>query len=268
MAIEEKKLADIFKDYDEIVAVYLFGSQVKGNADKFSDYDFAVLLDDKPYKDGKLQLMGELITDAFSVVGQDKADVVDLSEAPIWFQQVVIKSGKVILEKSKEKRLHYENELKQECLKEGVPEYVEDGKMRKIDIQVHIDTIEENLKNLSYIAEKYSLEELKENKIYLDGAVREIQTSIESLIDISRYIMRHLRLSQAEEYWQIPVILADAGYIEERDVNIYSEMIRFRNLVVHYYYKVNPEDVYRIITQELYDIRKWLETLLKIVEGS
>jgi uncharacterized protein YutE (UPF0331/DUF86 family)/predicted nucleotidyltransferase len=267
MAIEEKRLADIFKDYDEIVAVYLFGSQVKGNADKFSDYDFAVLLDDKPNKDDKLQLMGELITDAFSVVGQDKADVVDLSEAPIWFQQVVVKSGKVILEKSKEKRLHYENELKQECLKEGVPEYVEDGKMRKIDIQVHIDAINDNLVDLENMKEM-SYEELKNNRMYLNGSVRMIQTSIEALMDISRYVMRHLRLKQAEEYWQIPVILADAGYIEERDSNIYSEMIRFRNLVVHYYYKVNPEDVYRIITQELYDIRKWLETLLKIVEGS
>jgi uncharacterized protein YutE (UPF0331/DUF86 family)/predicted nucleotidyltransferase len=266
MAVEEKKLADIFKDHEGIIAVYLFGSQIKGNTDKFSDYDFAVLLDDKSYKDKRLNLLGELITDAFSVVGQDKADVVDLSKAPLWFQQVVIKSGKVILERSKEKRLHYEDELIQECLKEGLPEYVEDGRMKKIDIQVHLDTIEENLENLDYLGQKFSLEDLKEHKIYLDGAVREIQTSIEALMDISRYVMRNLRLPQAEEYWQIPVILSDAGYIEKSDSEIYSEMVRFRNLVVHHYYKVNPQDVYKIITEELYDIRKWRDTLLNLIE--
>ena len=265
MAVEEKKLADIFKDHEGIIAVYLFGSQIRGDTDKFSDYDFAVLLDDKSYKDKRLNLLGELITDAFSVVGQDKADVVDLSKAPLWFQQVVIRSGKVILDRSKEKRLHYEDESMQECLKEGVPEYVEDGRMKKVDIQVHLDTINDNLKDLEGMKEM-SYEELRDNRIYLNGAVRMIQTSIESLMDISRYVMRNLRLPQAEEYWQIPVILSDAGYIEKSDSDIYAEMIRFRNLVVYYYYKVNPQDVYKIITEELYDIRKWRDTLLNLIE--
>jgi len=41
-AIHENKLAEIFLNHSEIIAVYLFGSQVKGKTDRFSDYDLAV----------------------------------------------------------------------------------------------------------------------------------------------------------------------------------------------------------------------------------
>jgi predicted nucleotidyltransferase len=124
--IQEDQLAEIFKGYDKIVSVYLFGSQVKGNADKFSDYDFAVLFEERPKV--KWDTLGDLLCRAFSVVGQDKADVVDLASEPLWFQQEVVKSGKIIYEVSEEKRLSYESELENKCLEEGVPQYVEDGR--------------------------------------------------------------------------------------------------------------------------------------------
>jgi len=263
LSVQENKLAEIFKDHDKIIAVYLFGSRVNGNTDKFSDYDFAVLFDESQ-KD-RWNTVGDLLCKAFSVVGQDKADVVDLSNQPLWFQQVVVKSGKIIYETSENKRLFYERELVIKCLEEGVSEYVEDGRMRKQDVQINFETIEENLKMLEQIR-KFDYQEFLSDGRNRPATLYGLQISIESLADISRYVIRSIKLPIAEEYWQIPMILSDAGYIDPNDAEIYVQMVRFRNLVVHHYYKANPEEIYKILTENLSDIQCWRDKLLGIIE--
>jgi uncharacterized protein YutE (UPF0331/DUF86 family)/predicted nucleotidyltransferase len=285
MNIDEKELVKIFKETDGIVATYFFGSQVKGKTDHFSDFDFAVLFKDGWRRDDRWNITGDLLCKAFSVVGQDKADVVDLSEVPIWFQQVVVKTGRVIYETDREERMKYERELMLRCLTEGLPEYVEDGKMKKQDVssavyfvnrQINFDTIEENLGMLETLS-RFNHDEFMADFRNFQSAVHLLQTSIEALADISRYVIRSLSLPPAQEYWQIPMVLSDAGYIDPKDAEVYVKMfasltdafglrVRFRNLVVHHYYRVNPEDIYRIVTKELDYIRRWRDTLLKIIE--
>ncbi|MEK7396769.1 MAG: HepT-like ribonuclease domain-containing protein [Candidatus Poribacteria bacterium] len=265
IAIEEDQLAEIFKGYEKIVSVYLFGSQVKGNADKFSDYDFAVLFEERPKV--KWDTLGDLLCRAFSVVGQDKADVVDLIDQPLWFQQEIVESGKIIYEVSEEKRLSYERELAIKCLEEGVPEYVEDGRMRKQDVKIHFDTIDENMKMLEQMR-KLSYQEFISDFRNFPASIYCLQTSIEALADISRYVIRCLSLPTPEEYWQIHKTLSDAGYIQGEDAEIYVEMVRFRNRVVHFYYKATPEEIYKILTEDLSDIRNWRDTLLEIIESN
>ena len=264
MNIDEEKFSKIFKGRDRIVAVYLFGSQVRGKTDIFSDFDFAVLFEDGWRRDDRWNIVGDLLCEAFSVVGQDKADVVDLSNQPLWFQQVVVKTGKIIYEVSREKRLFYEKELMRKCLQEGLPEYVEDGKMKKQDVQINFDTIENNLEKLEGLR-RLSYNEFMANFYYLDAAVHELQTSIEALADISRYVIRSLSLPPAIEYWQIPTVLSDAGYIDPKDAEVYVKMVRFRNLIVHHYYRVNSEEIYRIVKDELDYIRRWRDRLLEII---
>ena len=276
MSFYDRKLAEIFKGKDGIAAVYLFGSQVKGKTDKFSDFDFAVLFEDGYKRDDRWNIIGDLLCEAFSVVGQDKADVVDLSNQPLWFQQVVVKTGKIIYEVDRKKRLFYEGELTRKCLQEGLPDYAEDEKMKKEDVQINFDTIEENLEKLEGLR-RLSYDEFMANPYYLDAAVHELQTSIEALADISRYVIRSLSLPPAREYWKIPTVLSDAGYIDAKDAEVYVKMfasltndfvlwVRFRNLVVHHYYKVNPEEVYNIVAENLLDIRRWRDRLLEIIE--
>ena len=72
MTIYEEKLAKIFKERDGIVAVYFFGSQVKGKTDYFSDFDFAVLFEDGLRQDDRWNITGDLLCEAFSIVGDDK----------------------------------------------------------------------------------------------------------------------------------------------------------------------------------------------------
>ena len=101
---------------------------------------------------------------------------------------------------------------------------------------------------------------------YLQSAVRLLQTTIEGLVDISRYVIRSLNLPTAETYSQVPKVLADAGYIDETTAAIYVQMMRFRNLVVHHYYRVDAKEIYRILTEHLGDLQRWHDQLVKIIE--
>ncbi len=77
--VDRKKLAQIFFGTDSIVAAYFFGSQGSGKPDAFSDYDFAVLLPVDWSKDRRWMLVEELLDKAFAVVGQDRADITEVS---------------------------------------------------------------------------------------------------------------------------------------------------------------------------------------------
>ena len=264
--INEEKLLQIFSSTEGIVAAYFFGSQVSGKTDPFSDYDFAVLLPEGWSKDKRWTLIGELLDKAFTVVGQDNADVVDLTNQPLWFQQVVVQTGKVIYETDRGARREYERALSHKCLAAGLPEYTDTGNMNKQDVKINFDTIDDNLEKLETLS-SLSRDEFMADFRNLDTTVRRLQTSIEALVDISRYVIRSLGLPSAEAYRQVPVVLADAGYIDTRSAAIYDKMVRFRNLVGHHYYRVDPEEVYPILTENLSDLQNWRTTLLEIIEA-
>lgn len=266
MSIDEHKLAGIFSEAEGIVATYFFGSQVRGNTDAFSDYDFAVLLRDGREEKERSSIVGDVLCKACSVVGHDKADIVDLSEVPLWFQHVVVKTGRVISETDRAYRIKYERELMRRLKEAGLPEYVEDGKMKKQDVQINLDIVEDNLEKLKTLS-LLNYDEFMADFRNLDAGVRRLQTSIEALVDISRYVIRSLGLPPAQEYWRVPTALADAGYMDGKSAEIYVQMVRFRNLVVHHYHRIEPEEVYKILTEELADIRRWRDRLLEIIES-
>ena len=264
--INTEQLSQIFSGTNGIIATYFFGSQVSGKTDAFSDYDFAVLLPEGWSKDKRWTLVGELLDKAFAVVGQDNADVVDVTNQPLWFQQVVVRTGKVIYETDKVARGEYESILRQKCLEAGLTEYIENGQIKKQDVQIHFDTVEENLGKLERLS-RFSYDEFMAEFWYLEAAVHLLQTSIEALVDISRYVIRSLGLPSADAYQQVPVVLADAGYVDQTSAAIYDKMVRFRNLIVHHYYRVKPEEVYQILTENLSDLQNWRTTLLEIIEA-
>ena len=264
--INTEQLSQIFSGTNGIIATYFFGSQVSGKTDAFSDYDFAVLLPEGWSKDKRWTLVGELLDKAFAVVGQDNADVVDVTNQPLWFQRVVVRTGKVIYETDKVARGEYESILRQKCLEAGLTEYIENGQMKKQDVQIHFDTVEENLGKFERLS-RFSYDEFMAEFWYLEAAVYLLQTSIEALVDISRYVIRSLGLPSADAYRQVPVVLADAGYVDQTSTAIYDKMVRFRNLIVHRYYRVKPEEVYQILTENLSDLQNWHTTLLEIIEA-
>jgi len=60
--------------------------------------------------------------------------------------------------------------------------------------------------------------------------------------------------------------LAEAGYLPAENVPTYEVMVRFRNRLVHRYPEVEPNEIYRIVTQKLDEIRRWRDQLVQILQ--
>ncbi len=94
----------------KINTFYVFGSQATGKTTRLSDYDFAVLLDDKvpaeKYGDYQIKIISELLR----LVKSDHIDLVILNNKKIslLLKYNVIKDGKILFEKNKNKRVNLE----------------------------------------------------------------------------------------------------------------------------------------------------------------
>ncbi len=93
------RLKSIFRSYDEIKLVYLFGSRARQQYGESSDYDFAVYLDSRDKKrmhDIRLELFAKMSC----LLKTDKVDIVilNLAEAPE-LKYLIIQEGRLIFER-------------------------------------------------------------------------------------------------------------------------------------------------------------------------
>lgn len=108
-APDSKKLKSIAIKY-HINTLYLFGSQATGKANKLSDTDFAVILDkkvnEKDYSDYQLKITSELMRFADT----ERTDVVIMNhpKVPLLLKYNIIKDGKVLVERKKDRRVNFE----------------------------------------------------------------------------------------------------------------------------------------------------------------
>ena len=102
------QLNKIFKSTNTLL-VYIFGSQVAGDATRESDVDVAVLLE-KNLSDAKRFNIRLGLMDKLSRVFKKNVDVIVLNDtASIFFKYVIITEGQNIYEKSEGQRGAYES---------------------------------------------------------------------------------------------------------------------------------------------------------------
>lgn len=97
-----------------IIAVYIFGSQVKNQSKNTSDVDIAILFDEMAYKKDPIGTTAPAYL-AAARVGLDtglKTDVSVLNTASLEIAYEVITSGICLVETDKEERIKYEIALK------------------------------------------------------------------------------------------------------------------------------------------------------------
>lgn len=99
-------LIEYFSAQEDVLAAYLFGSQVTGKARPGSDVDVAVLLgegDDFARFERRLQLGNE----AEVIVGRP-VDLIVLNDAPPFLQHQVLKHGRLLYERDRRTRVAFE----------------------------------------------------------------------------------------------------------------------------------------------------------------
>lgn len=84
------------RNNNKILLAYIFGSQLKGKTGPLSDFDFAVLLSQKPSFRFKYELKNKIA----NIINSGKVDLIILNEAPIELKYHVVASGKIIYQKN------------------------------------------------------------------------------------------------------------------------------------------------------------------------
>jgi len=93
---------------EEIIAVYLFGSQARGMADGLSDVDIAVLLRDGQSRARLWAVEDELAVTVCDWLQRSDVDLVILNTAPLSFQFAVIATGQLLLSNDEAARTDFE----------------------------------------------------------------------------------------------------------------------------------------------------------------
>jgi uncharacterized protein YutE (UPF0331/DUF86 family) len=82
---------------------------------------------------------------------------------------------------------------------------------------------------------------------------RTLHVLIEACIDIAQHIIADQRLREPESYRDTFAVLVEAGILPETDRYRFEQMAAFRNLLVHYYEKIDDQTVYGIFRNHLAD---------------
>jgi len=126
------------------------------------------------------------------------------------------------------------------------------------------EEIEDSLNRIKKIKEMTKEEFLKDRDAQ-DLACYRLLILIESALNLCYHISaKHLK-KVPEEYTECFVILSDAGIIPESLSKNLQKMARFRNLLVHRYWKIDYDTVYDIIRDNIEDVRKFSNIVISLL---
>jgi uncharacterized protein YutE (UPF0331/DUF86 family) len=100
----------------------------------------------------------------------------------------------------------------------------------------------------------YDLEEFTSAPERYGSAERFLHLAIEAVIDLGNHTIAGLQLGEVNWYSDIPLLLFDAGYIDDELKEKWTRMIGFRNVLVHDYLDIDRKIVYDILRNHLEDI--------------
>ncbi|MFQ5819990.1 MAG: nucleotidyltransferase domain-containing protein [Candidatus Heimdallarchaeota archaeon] len=107
-------LDHLFKSVDQLICVYLFGSQLSGSSN-LSDIDFGLLFERSTSRTELFMRHLELIDKISAILATDKVDLVILNHAPPLLSYNIIK-GVVIYCRDEEERVKFETRVMDEYL--------------------------------------------------------------------------------------------------------------------------------------------------------
>ena len=88
-----ERLVDVLGPREEILEAYLFGSHARGQAQRHSDVDVAVYVDEAKADESGFGYRASLITDLMAGLGSNDVDAVVLNKAPPLLYHRVLRDG-------------------------------------------------------------------------------------------------------------------------------------------------------------------------------
>ncbi|MCG7854742.1 MAG: DUF86 domain-containing protein [Methanoregulaceae archaeon] len=86
--------------------------------------------------------------------------------------------------------------------------------------------------------------------------------AIEAAIDLANHIISMNRWRSPEDYADTFRVLQEQGLLNPEFVKSLQEMARFRNRLIHIYWKIDDLRIYEILKSDVGDVRKFLDVFL------
>jgi len=85
-------------------------------------------------------------------------------------------------------------------------------------------------------------------------------------IDIAHHIISVKGFREPSTYREAFVVLAENGILPKESLGNFEKIAMFRNLIVHYYEKVDDEIVFGVFINNLEDFEMYISYILEFIE--
>jgi uncharacterized protein YutE (UPF0331/DUF86 family) len=113
--------------------------------------------------------------------------------------------------------------------------------------------------------QRYSLQDLKNDRDKRNMILHAMLVSIQSAIDISSYLISENGLKRPETYRETFDLLGHSGIISEEIAAELSDLAGFRNALVHVYWDLNLDEIYSILQNDLKTLRAFRDRIKELL---
>lgn len=131
-------------------------------------------------------------------------------------------------------------------------------------IRARCQEIEDSLGRLERIR-TVPREDFLRDRDLQDIACYRILLAIEAALGLCYHVAAKHLTKVPEEYAECFSILADAGILPTDLSERLQKMARFRNLLVHMYWKVDLDALYKLILDRLTDLQQFSQTIIALL---
>jgi len=94
---------------------------------------------------------------------------------------------------------------------------------------------------------------------------RSLHIMVEAVIDVAQHIVSDENLREPANYGDTFLVLAENAIINTAHLHTYEKMAAFRNLIVHYYERIDDEVVFGIFRKNLQDFELFITEIVQFM---
>jgi len=110
-------------------------------------------------------------------------------------------------------------------------------------VKVRIDRFWRAVRRLKELSD-VSKESFIKNDDKIDATERNLQVSIEAMIDVGEFLISYMKWETPKSYREIGEILNKHNVFDNEMRDKFVDLVRIRNIIVHNYVYLSPEDIY------------------------
>jgi uncharacterized protein YutE (UPF0331/DUF86 family) len=137
--------------------------------------------------------------------------------------------------------------------------------VNRVLIERIVSDIKTNIRDLRD-AEDITWKVYKTDKRARRFVERTLHISIEACIDIAQHIISDEGLREPTSYRDTFAVLAENEIIPISDLPKFENMASFRNLIVHYYERIDDSVIYGVFKKNLSDFELFVERILEYLQ--